>query len=141
MSAFTRQDALNVMSDLSLPDDNNFLYAFATKPLKNEAIWNVLSNVPQLFSTFFEYPVVMVFTKTKLYVYAVGGKHKGNTTVFNNSQISEFRIRTSAMQSNIEFLYKGNPFRFWFMADSTGRVAYVHENYESLVAKRWFGLI
>lgn len=141
MPAFTRQEALNVVNDLGLPDDNNFLYAFATKPLKNEVIWNVLSNVPQLFSAFFEYPVVMVFTENKVYVHAVGGKHKGETTVFNNAQIAEFEIRTSAMQSNIEFSYEGKPFRFWFMADSTGRVAYVHENYESLATKRWFDLI
>lgn len=141
MPAFNRQNALNVMNNLGLPDDKNFLYAFASKPLRNEIIWNILSNTPQLFSTFFEYPVIMAFTATKLYVHAVGGKHKGETTIFDNSNISSFQIRASVMQTNIEFFYDGKPFRFWFMADSTGRVAYVSENYRNLNSKGWFDLI
>lgn len=141
MSAFTRQDALKVLHQLNLADDNNFLYGFASKPLENEVLWNLLSNVPQLFNTFFEYPVLMIFTEKTLYVHATGGKHKGETQQLMNRDLLDFRIRTSPIQTNIEFQYHGTSMRFWFMADSTGRVAYVHENYQQLVAQRWYGLL
>ena len=141
MAAFTRQDALKVLYQLNLADDNNFLYGFASKPLENEVLWNLLSNVPQLFNAFFEYPVLMIFTAKTLDVHAIGGRHKGETQRFMNQNISDFRIRTSPIQTNIEFQYHGKSLRFWFMADSTGRVAYVHENYQYLVAQRWYGLI
>lgn len=139
MVALTQKDALNILNDLSITPENNYLWARTTGSSASNLLWFITSN-PAIYGDLFERQVLLVFTSAKLWVYPLVGRRKGHPEGMDMAEISEFRVTSTMTEKRIDFRFKEKPKHFKFPTDHRGAMQYNGENADWLASKNWLGL-